>query len=144
MIEPIGVDIIVLDKTKKKLLMGIRKNSYGSGALGLPGGRLELDELLEECARRELLEEVGITAKSLKALGVVRDFQKDHNFVHFGFLCEEFNGEVGSMEPEKCAGWEWFPLDKLPANILPGHDQIIDIYLKNDFPLRDYIERKTT
>ena len=63
--ESIGVPVIILDKTKKKILLGVRKNCYGAGAYGLPGGRLESNEPLEACAKRELLEEAGITAKSL-------------------------------------------------------------------------------
>jgi 8-oxo-dGTP diphosphatase len=138
--EAIGVPVIVLDKTKKRILLGIRKNCYGAGTYGLPGGRLELNEPLAECAKRELLEEIGLTAKALKFIGVVRDFQTYHNFIHFAFLCEDFDGEVELMEPEKCESWEWFFLDNLPENILPGHQQAIDIFLKKDFPLRDYIK----
>jgi 8-oxo-dGTP diphosphatase len=136
--ESIGVPVIILDKTK--ILLGVRKNCYGAGAYGLPGGRLESNEPLEACAKRELLEEAGITAKSLKALGVVRDFQTDHNFIHFAFVCEDFDGEVKLMEPQKCEGWEWFTLNNLPENILPGHAQAIDIFLKQDLFLRDYIK----
>jgi len=138
--EAIGVPVIVLDKTKKKILLGVRKNCYGAGTYGLPGGRLELNELLEECAKRELLEETGINVKSLEFIGAIRDFQKDHNFIHFGFVCNNFDGEVKLMEPEKCEGWQWFPLDNLPENILPGHVQAINIFLKKDSFLRDYIK----
>ncbi len=138
--EAIGVPVIVLDKTKKKILLGVRKNCYGAGTYGLPGGRLEFNEPLEKCVKRELLEETGLTAKSLKFIGAVRDFQKDHNFIHFAFVCKEFDGKVKLMEPEKCEGWEWFDLDNLPKNILPGHEQAIDIFLKKDSAIRDYIE----
>jgi 8-oxo-dGTP diphosphatase len=136
--ESIGVPVIV--SVNKKILMGIRKNCYGEGTYGLPGGRLEFNESLEKCVKRELLEETGLTAKSLKFIGVVRDFQKDHNFIHFAFACEEFDGKVKLMEPEKCEGWEWFDLDNLPKNILPGHGQAIDIFLKHDSSVRDYIK----
>ncbi len=37
---------------------------------GLPGGVLEIDEDIETCARRELLEETGLTAGDLSLLGV--------------------------------------------------------------------------
>ena len=37
---------------------------------GLPGGVLELGEDIQTCARRELLEETGLTAANLSLVGV--------------------------------------------------------------------------
>ena len=119
--EHLGVTVIVTDPSEKKILLGIRKNSYRAGMYGCPGGRLELAEPLEQTARRELLEETGLTAKRLKFVGTVREFQTTYNFIHFTFVADEYTGTVRTMEPDKCSGWNWFPLDALPENVLPGH-----------------------
>ena len=34
------------------------------------------------------------------------------------------------MEPDKCGGLFWFPLDKLPENIVPYAKKSIEYYLK--------------
>ena len=127
--EHIGVCVIVLDKDKTQVLLGKRLNSYKAGTLGLPGGRIELEEPLEECGKRELLEETSLQGKNLQYVGVVRELQKGYNFIHFVFSCNEYEGLPQTVEPEKCEGWNWYPLDSLPENILPGHKAALDLYL---------------
>jgi ADP-ribose pyrophosphatase YjhB (NUDIX family) len=111
-------------------MLGKRKNSYKSGYYGLPGGRVELNEKLVDCAKRELLEETGLTARSIKYIGVIRDLQpEEYTFTHFAFLCKEYRGEPKVTEPDKCQGWEWFDLTKIPDKTLIGHKSAIEIYL---------------
>lgn len=42
---------------KGKLLLGLRKNTFGAGTWALPGGHLEFLERADECLSRELKEE---------------------------------------------------------------------------------------
>jgi 8-oxo-dGTP diphosphatase len=130
--EKIGVVIIVLDETKQNILLGKRKNAYMSGFYGVPGGRIELKEPIEETVKRELKEESNLIAKKVKYLGVVRELQRTYNFIHFVFLCETYSGDLNNTEPDKCEGWEWHPLDSIPENILPGHKAGIDIFKNPD------------
>ena len=126
----LGTCVIVLSKDGKNILLGKRKNSYQSGFYGLPGGRVEGPEKLTDCAKRELKEEIGIIAKSLKYLGVIRDFGPEgYTFTHFAFLCKDYSGEAKVIEPDKCEGWEWFDPTKIPDKTLIGHKSAIEIYL---------------
>lgn len=129
--ERIGVCIIVVDK-ENRVLLGKRINSYKAGMLGMPGGRLEFDETLESCGERELKEETSLQSKSLTYLGTIRELQEDHNFIHFAYLCNQYEGVPVTAEPDKCAGWEWYSLDSLPENILPGHKAAIEMYIKKE------------
>jgi 8-oxo-dGTP diphosphatase len=140
MAEHIGVCVIVLDKTKKQILLGKRLNSFKAGMLGLPGGRLELKEPLEVGAARELTEETSLKPKQLEYVGVIRELQADYNYIHFVYSCSEFDGTPVTVEPEKCAGWEWYPLDNLPENILSGHKAALTIYLQK-IPLKQVLTR---
>ncbi len=135
--QPIGVGIIVLDKEKKNVLLGKRLNAYRAGLLGLPGGRLELTELLIDCGSRELLEETGLEASQLRYLGVVRELQEGYNFIHFAFVCEKYIGIPEVKEPNKCESWKWYPLNNLPEDIILGHQAVLELYLKPKQMFRD-------
>lgn len=137
--EHIGVCVIVLDENKKSFLLGKRKNSIYSGKLGLPGGKLQLKEPLEVCSKRELLEETSLKSKRMIYVGVVRELQKNYNFIHFVYYCSEYNGSPANTEPEKCEGWNWYPLNKLPKNILPGHKAALELFLSPSSSLKQLL-----
>ncbi len=124
--EHIGVCVILVNK-EGQILLGKRKNGYGEGLYGIPGGRVEGEEKLVDCARREVKEEVGIDIDVNEYVGVVREFQKTYNFIHFGFVEKDVDDKVYNPEPDKCEGWEWHSLDNLP-DILPGHSKMIEMY----------------
>ncbi len=132
--ETIGVVIITLDETKKKILLGKRKNAYKAGMYGMPGGRIELKEAFEDTVVRELKEETNLDAQDITYIGVVRELQESYNFIHFIFLCESYTGTLTNSEPEKCEGWEWHSLDTLPKDILPAHMAGIDLFNDPDNP----------
>jgi mutator protein MutT len=51
----------VIIESRGAILFGIRKNDPGKGLLDLPGGFVDPEETAEECARREVREETGIS-----------------------------------------------------------------------------------
>ena len=106
-----------------KLLLQCRRDD---GTWGDHGGSMEIGETVEETARRELLEETGLTAGSLTPLGVFTgpDFlftypNGDQVYLvgHY-FLCEEFSG-TPLLRTDETTDLQWFPLDALPAGISP-------------------------
>lgn len=64
----LGVGAIVLDNDR--ILLVKRKNSPYKGYWGVPGGRVEYGERLEEAVKRELFEETGLESKPLGVLFV--------------------------------------------------------------------------
>lgn len=125
--EHIGCCVIV-QNTLGEILLAERKGpAYGAGLFGLPGGRVEGDESLESCVRRELAEEVGLIAKQVKYLGVVREWQQNHSFIHFCFVCRTWDGIPVTKEPDKAGEWSWFATHALPVEVLPGHRMGIEL-----------------
>lgn len=137
-IPEILIGTVVIVVKQNKVMLGKRKNSYRSGWYGLPGGRVEDLEKLIECAKRELYEETAITAKKLEYMGAIRDLQKGYSFTHFAFLYKDEFANPRLKEPEKCEGWNWYKINKIPSKTLPGHAAAIDMFLKPKSPrMRD-------
>lgn len=114
---------------KNRLLLGLRKNCFGAGSWGLIGGHLEDREKLIDCAKRELKEELGIENVDLK-LVAVSDYLGITQYIHIGFLLENYEGEIKLMEPEKCEEWKFFDIDNLPENIFDSHQDLIKAFIE--------------
>ena len=54
----------------------VKKNCYGAETWALPGGHLEHGETLDECARRELKEELGIEVPTLLLKTIVNNIDE--------------------------------------------------------------------
>ncbi len=124
----VGLGVLIL--RNGKVLIGKRKNSHGDGTWCFPGGHLEFGETPEECARRETLEEAGITIKNIKRIGYTNDiFEKENK--HYITLCmtaEYESGEIKIMEPDKFDEWKWFALDDLPKPLFISPRNLIGLY----------------
>ena len=127
----IGCEIFVIDDGR--LLLGKRKNCFGAGAWGLPGGHLEYGERLVDAAVREIKEELGgdIQPSDLRLASITDGTPTPGNsnhYIHttFELLSPPFTPK--NMEPERCEEWRYFHLDALPQKIFIGHQPIIQNY----------------
>ena len=127
MISNLGVPVILLKNDK--VLLAKRRNVYGKGLYGLPGGHVDEQESLEHCMARELLEEVGVVPVQFQLLGLVKEWQKTHFFLQFVFVCTKWNGRITNAEPEKSDDWEWFSLNSLPSDVLSGHKAGLELLI---------------
>lgn len=131
----VGFGIMVLKQGK--VLLGHRNEDaekassllHGEGTWTMPGGKLHFQENLKEGAERELMEETGIKAKSLKVISISNDIVHDAHFLTIGFLAEEFEGEAKVMEPDEITEWKWFDLNSLPSPLYFPSEKIIKNYL---------------
>ncbi len=118
----VGVAVLVV--RDGRVLLGRRLNDDGTcGMYATPGGHVEHLESIVDCCKREMAEEVGpaVKAKDFTVIGVtsVRQFAPRH-IILITVRADWVAGEPENLEPEKCGGWDWYPLDALPSPLTPG------------------------
>lgn len=113
---------VIIYKDNKILLQQRTDNQ----CWGYHGGRVELGEVVEEAAKRELLEETGLTAHSLTLFGVfsgpeLHHIYPDGNEVYIidaVYLCNDFSG-TEAYQKEECLDLKWININDLPDNLSP-------------------------
>eukprot|EP00924_Labyrinthula_sp_SR-Ha-C_P001149 augustus_masked-scaffold_7-processed-gene-15.49-mRNA-1 protein AED:0.20 eAED:0.20 QI:0/-1/0/1/-1/1/1/0/216 len=115
----VGIGVLILDQ-EGNCVVGIRKRSHGAGLLALPGGWLEKEETLEQCAIREVKEETGIEIQIenciiLDLAPSLNRFSGTKNASLTVFALCKVEGKLTPdlKEPEKCEGWFTTPLNTL-------------------------------
>jgi 8-oxo-dGTP diphosphatase len=72
-------DCVAVD-AKGRVLLIRRKNPPFVGHYALPGGFVDVGETVEDACRRELMEETGVKASTLRLVGVYSDPKRDSRF----------------------------------------------------------------
>ena len=123
--KKIGVGFGIMILKNGKLLLGKRHENpekassllNGAGTWTMPGGKLEFGETFEKGAKREALEETGITLNKVKVICVNQDIIETAHFITIGLFSDTFSGEPKVMEPDEIIEWRWFSLNNLPSPI---------------------------
>ena len=104
---------LILIHDHPRILLGKKKRGFGVGRWNGFGGKVHEGETIEEAARRELKEEVGIEVADLKKIGI-NEFGWKHKpdklEVHI-FKSTSWSGEP--IESEEMAP-KWFFADEIP------------------------------
>lgn len=116
----VGVGVYIFNQNNQ-VLLGLRKGAHGSGMWCPPGGHMEFGESNEQAVLREAKEETNLDLlpESVVLQGVTNDFyaESGRHYITLHFFCRRFSGEPQLMEPDKCARWQWFDVDRLPENL---------------------------
>jgi 8-oxo-dGTP diphosphatase len=96
------------------------------GAWALPGGFLQPDEELDQCARRELSEETGVDAEVLAPFGNFSAPDRDprERVISVAYLALLASDELRLEAQTDAAQACWFPLGQLPR-LAFDHDTIL-------------------
>lgn len=75
-----------------------------------------ISESIEACAKREVLEEIGMTVKNARFTTLTNDFfyQNDKHYVTLFVVCDHEKGIPEIKEPNKCETWGWFFWNEFP------------------------------
>ena len=85
-------------------------------------GHVERDETAYDAARREALEELGVTDVSLDLVFTMQRTQHGDAIderVDWFFTARSWTGTPRVVEPDKAAEIEWFPVTALPEPMVP-------------------------
>ncbi len=99
--------------SNNKILLGYKKRGFGAGYWNGFGGKVEPGEDIESAAKRELLEEVGITAHTIEPAGILEfSFASDPKQleVHV-FHVTAYEGEPEETEEMRP---NWFAVADIP------------------------------
>jgi len=128
-----GASVILINEKGEILLQKRRDN----GCWGFHGGSVEINEVVEEAAARELFEETGLIANNLELFKVFSGPELYYVYpngdevsnIDIVYICRDYSGNLhaNSAEVENLA---FFALDKIPDNISPPQRKVMAEFLK--------------
>lgn len=139
--KKVGVGFGVMILKDGKLLLGKRHEDpekassllNGAGTWTMPGGKLDFGETFEDGAKREVLEETGITLGQIDVICVNQDMVENAHFVTIGLFSEVFSDEPKVMEPDEITEWQWFDLNNLPSPLYFPSAKVLENYKQKKF-----------
>jgi mutator protein MutT len=117
----LGAVTLVLNEDNHLLMM----KRTDSGHWGVPGGAVELGEVIEEAARRETREETNLEINDMSLFGVFSGPELYYKYpngdevynVSIVYLVKHWSGEIRLNEEH--SEWNWFAADSLPEDFSP-------------------------
>ncbi len=130
----VGASVIV-ENDEGNLLLQKRKDNH---CWGYAGGSVELDEKVEDAAKRELFEETGLTANSMELFGIFSGDETHYIYpngdevsnVDIVYICKDFSGELKKQESE-VEELKFFNRTHLPEEIFPPIKSALKKWIEN-------------
>lgn len=124
---------VIIENERGEILLGRRTDNH---LWGYAGGAMELGESIEDCARRELWEEMGLIADEMEFLTVNSGPEAHYVYpngdevynVEIVYVCRKYHGQLRRQE-EEMEALAFFPIDALPE-ISPPIRPVLRKYLE--------------
>ncbi|MGK7379305.1 NUDIX hydrolase [Planococcus sp. 1R117A] len=135
--------VTVITDDKGRMLLQERR--FPEGTWGLPGGLMELGESTEQAARREVLEETGLTVNGLHLINVysgpdhfvVAENGDEFYLVTIAYYSEGYEGEL-VIEESESVSFEFFFPDQLPKKMIGSHRVIVKEFLDKHYSVEEH------
>jgi len=126
---------VIVENGDGEILLQLRKDN---GCWGYPGGMVDINEVVEEAAKRELYEETRIVANSLDLFGIFSGAEHYYVFPHGDeisiidiiYTCKDYSGEAMADFVESTDA-RFFSINNLPDNISPPCVPALKKYKEN-------------
>ncbi|MBR5983747.1 MAG: NUDIX hydrolase [Bacteroidales bacterium] len=118
--------IFGFDGKELKILLIERGNEPCKGCWAFPGGFMNIDETIEQCARRELKEETGLEPANIEQFHTFSDVNRDprERVVTVAFIGLVKQSEV--VGGDDAARAQWFAIKDIPR-LAFDHDYILRV-----------------
>mmetsp|Transcript_10283 Transcript_10283/g.16846 ORF Transcript_10283/g.16846 Transcript_10283/m.16846 type:complete len:160 (+) Transcript_10283:291-770(+) len=107
----------------KEILLGMKKRGFGMGKWNGFGGKLELDETIEECAVRELQEESFIDAQEMIRRGYLVFKMLESNKIMRVHVFETWKFSDANLAESEEMRPQWYNENELPFKDMWPDDQ---------------------
>jgi 8-oxo-dGTP diphosphatase len=122
-----------------KILLAKRRDEPDKNKWAIPGGKLELNETLEEGLKREMKEETSLDIKKGKLLGIIEVVNDNFHYVILDYECNIISGDIRSGSD--ALDIKYFDLNNLTGNINETTMEFISKIKSGVFPV-SIISRK--
>lgn len=107
-----AADIVIIEKGK--VLLALRDTEPFKGMWTIPGGRIDENETIEECAIREAKEETGLDVELGNLIRIYSNPSRDPRKTIAAAYFAKVKGGKLIPQPGEVKELRWFRLDKLP------------------------------
>ncbi len=120
--RPTEIATLMFIRREEELLLIRKKRGLGAGKINAPGGRVEGEESIAECAVRETREELLVTPIEPRLCGRQRfHFVDDYRLTVFVFLSHEHTGTATETDE---AVPLWTHVDRIPYDEMWADDAL--------------------
>lgn len=131
----VGASVIVVD-TENRVLLQLRSDNH---CWGYAGGSVELDEVVEDAAKRELFEETGLVAEKLDFFGIFSGDDMHYiypngdevSIIDIVYVCKEFSGTLKCQQGE-VDDLKYFRVNEIPDNITNANRNALEKWVKEN------------